>query len=107
MPTSCARPKAIGLPEPVKPSKKQVTALAKAIDALAKPHLDPDELEDREAERLHDAGAREACAPRGRGADRRRRRRGRRRAAGGGKVVDLMQLLRRSLGAGGGKGAGR
>jgi DNA end-binding protein Ku len=100
-------PEGIGLPNPGKPVKKLVDELGKAIDGLRKDKLDFDELEDQEAEALHELAARKAEAgtdvielgvledddPE---------------AAGGAEVIDLMQILRKSLGgktdSGGAKG---
>jgi DNA end-binding protein Ku len=91
-------PESIGLPKAGKADAGLVPELAKAIDALAEDALDPAEMEDLEAEALRKFA--QAKAKRGKGvvgmekledvdAE----------SAGGAQVVDLVQLLRKSLGA--------
>ncbi|MBL8264789.1 Ku protein [Steroidobacter sp.] len=89
-------PKSIGLPKQTKPVAAKVTQFAKAIEALTHRQLDVSELEDRDAEQLarlvkekekdqdavvHPKGAELAEDTEGTSA----------------KVIDLMQVLRKSL----------
>ncbi len=90
-------PKDLGLPKPAKPSKSAVAALSKEIAALTSPALNLHELEDREAERLHELAERKAAKRKdvidlGGLEDEDEQ-------PGGAEVVDLMALLRKSLGA--------
>ena len=91
-------PETIGLPKPVKADAGRVRALKKAIDALAQPALDPAEMADLEAEALHAFAQRKAKSGAGVIAmesledvddD----------GAGSAQVIDLMEVLRKSLGA--------
>ncbi|HUP07909.1 MAG TPA: Ku protein [Caldimonas sp.] len=97
-------PKSIGLPEPGKPDAKLARALGTAIDALAKPSIDPAELADVDAEALHKLAQQKAKAGKGVVAmealedvddD----------GGGSAEVIDLMQALRKSLGADSGRKA--
>ncbi len=91
-------PEAIGLPKPGKAEAGAVRAFAREIDALAKPGLDAAEMADLEAETLHRFAQQKA--KRGLGViamdgledpdDE---------AGGSGEVIDLMEALRKSLGA--------
>ncbi len=92
-------PDDLGLPEPSKPGRKKVSAIEKAIDALAARKLDEDELRDepsrallRLVERKRRAGEDVVRAPAG--------------AEEETEVIDLMEVLKRSL-AGGGSASGR
>ncbi len=88
-------PEMIGLPAQRKAPAKQVTAFTKAIDALSERQLDVSELADQEAAALqelveakrkdednviHPRGAEDADAE-----------------AGGAKIIDLMEVLKKSL----------
>jgi DNA end-binding protein Ku len=90
-------PEMIGLPKRGKVAASKVTQFAKAIDELTRDALDMSELQDREAEELkelaeskkkhrddviHPTGAEEEDAEA---------------AAGGAKIIDLMEVLRKSL----------
>lgn len=89
-------PEAIGLPPAAIPGKKQVAAFAGAIDGLLEPRLDLHELEDKTAEALQELAHRklksrkdvvtlesaEDDEP----------------EEGGAQIIDLVQLLRNSLG---------
>jgi DNA end-binding protein Ku len=90
-------PETIGLPKRSKVAASKVTQFAKAIDELTRDALDLSELQDREAEELkelaeskkkhrddviHPTGAEEEDAEA---------------AAGGAKIIDLMEVLRKSL----------
>jgi len=97
-------PESIGLPKPGKPDAKLASALGKAIDALAKPSIDPAELADVDAEALHRLAQQKAKAGKGVVAmqaledvddD----------GGGSAEVIDLMQALRKSLGADSGRKA--
>jgi DNA end-binding protein Ku len=91
-------PEAVGLPKPRKADAATVRALAQAIDALARPALDMAEMQDVEAEALHRFAQQKAKAGSGvvdmaqledvddDG------------AGGSAEVIDLMQVLRNSLG---------
>lgn len=97
-------PEGIGLPKPgSKPDAALVKALAKEIDALEKDALDFDELEDREAESLRALAERKAKKHQDviRTAAAEDEDEGEQ--AGSAQLIDLMQLLRKSLGA---KGSG-
>ena len=91
-------PETIGLPRPGKADAGQVRALGKAIDALSEDDLDMAEMEDLEAQALREFAQRKAKSGKGVIAmetledvddD----------SAGGAEVIDLMQVLRKSLGA--------
>jgi DNA end-binding protein Ku len=81
----------IGLPDPVKPKAAEVRRIEKAIDSLVEDSLDPGELVDRSAQRLNKLVARKAKS----GED----------VVtvdpeileSNGKVVDLIEILNRSL----------
>jgi DNA end-binding protein Ku len=90
-------PETIGLPKRAKVAASKVTHFTKAIDELTRDALDMSELQDREAEELqelaeskkkhrddviHPSGAEEADVEA---------------AAGGAKIIDLMEVLRKSL----------
>jgi DNA end-binding protein Ku len=91
-------PEAIGLPKPAKADPARVRALAGEIEALTRPAIAADELADLEAETLRKFAAQKAKAGRGvismeqleddDGEP-----------AGGAAVIDLMDVLRKSLGA--------
>jgi len=97
-------PETIGLPKPRKSDASAVRALAKEIDALSKPGLDKAEMTDLEAGTLRDFAQQKAKQggavismedledPDDDG-------------AGSAQVIDLMQVLRKSLGATPGKAA--
>jgi DNA end-binding protein Ku len=93
----------VGLPEPVKPSTTSVRRMEKAIAALARSTLDEEQLEDTAAQRLLELAARKeragedvVQAPDGAAAEP---------TAG---VIDLMEVLKRSLqGDAGGTGGAR
>jgi DNA end-binding protein Ku len=96
-------PETIGLPKPATADAGRVRELAKAIDALSRDELDRAEMEDVEAEVLRKLAQTKAKSGKGVIAmealeddddD----------SAGGAEVIDLMQLLRKSLGAKGGAG---
>jgi DNA end-binding protein Ku len=100
-------PESVGLPKPHKADAAAVRTLMKAIEALQKPGLDTAEMQDVEAAALRRFAQQKAKAGEGViamseledvDAD----------AGTGGEVIDLMQVLRQSLGAraGGGSGAG-
>jgi DNA end-binding protein Ku len=97
-------PEETGLPAPSAVAKKDVTAFARAIDQLLEKRLDLHELEDRQAEDL-EALARSKlksrvdviAIPDAEDEDE---------AEGGAEVIDLVALLRKSLG-GPAKAAGR
>ena len=91
-------PQSIGLAAPGKADAGRVKALAREIEALGKPSVDPAELSDREAECAAEARAAEGEVGQGVIAmaeledpddD----------AGAGGEVIDLMGVLRESLGA--------
>jgi DNA end-binding protein Ku len=91
-------PESIGLPKPGKPDAKLAGALAKQIEALAKPGLDESELADVDVEALRKLAQQKAKSGKGVVAmesledvddD----------AGGSAEVIDLMQALRNSLGA--------
>jgi DNA end-binding protein Ku len=91
-------PEAVGLPKPAKPDAARVRALAKEIDALAEAKIDPAELADLEAETLRKFAQQKAKSGEGvismadlEGDDDD--------AAASAQVIDLMQVLRESLGA--------
>lgn len=89
-------PEAIGLPKPAAPAKKRVTEFAREIDHLLENRLDLHELEDREAEALEELAKKKLKShtdvielkdaedeeP----------------EEGGAEIIDLVQLLRNSLG---------
>ena len=90
-------PESIGLPKPKKPAAAKVSRFGKAIDELKRSQLDLSELEDRDARALrelaeskvknddhviHQRGLEEADAEA---------------AEGSAKVIDLMEVLRKSL----------
>ncbi len=90
-------PETIGLPKRPKVAAAKVTAFVKAIEGLTEDALDMSELQDREAEELkelaeskkdhrddviHPTGAEEEDPEA---------------AAGGAKIIDLMEVLRKSL----------
>ena len=81
----------IGLPEPVKPKAAVVTKIEKAIARLGEKELDEDELVDRSSQQLLElvsekekSGEGVVQAPQGE-------------AEPGGDVIDLMEVLKRSL----------
>jgi DNA end-binding protein Ku len=91
-------PDTVGLPKPGKPDPKQARALAREIDALSKPGLDMAEMADLEAEALRKFAQQKAKKGAGVIAaqdledtddD----------SGGSAQVIDLMQVLRDSLGA--------
>jgi DNA end-binding protein Ku len=91
-------PESIGLPEPGKAGAAAVRAFAKEIDALAEPALDLAEMADLEAETLRAFAEKKAKSGKGVIAmedleddDGE--------SGGGADVIDLMQVLRASLGA--------
>ncbi|MBL0422991.1 hypothetical protein JI739_21825 [Ramlibacter sp. AW1] len=92
-------PEAVGLPAPVEPPRKLLDAFAREVGALIEKRLDLHELEDREAEALQALAQRKARqgrdvvedAPAAEDADADAD------EGGAAKVVDLVQLLRRSL----------
>ena len=91
-------PATIGLPKPGKAEANLVRALAKEIDALSKPGLVMAEMADLEAETLHKLAQQKAKKGAGviamedlEDADGE--------AGGSAEVIDLMQVLRKSLGA--------
>jgi len=99
-------PESVGLPKPGKADGSLVRALGKEIDALAKPGLDAAEMADLEAETLRKFAQQKA--KKGTGVismddledpddD----------SGGSGEVIDLMEALRKSLGAVGTAGAAR
>ena len=91
-------PQSIGLAKPVKAEAGRVRAFGKEIDALSKPALNAAEMADLEAEALHDFAAKKARSGAGVIAmenleddDGE--------AGGSAQVIDLMEVLRKSLGA--------
>jgi DNA end-binding protein Ku len=88
-------PKSVGLPKAKQPSAKKVTALAKAVEALTASKLDASELEDREAAALQDLVESKRkdkdniVHPRGMETEDPE--------AGGAKIIDLMEVLKKSL----------
>jgi len=91
-------PATIGLPKPRKADAGLVRALAKEIDALGKPALDPAEMEDLEAESLRKLAQQKAKSGKGviaiedlESPDDE--------SGGSAEVIDLMEVLRKSLGA--------
>jgi DNA end-binding protein Ku len=91
-------PETIGLPKPGKPEARLVREFGKAIDALGEDRLDLSEMEDLESEALSRFAERKAKSGKGVVAveaaedpddD----------APAGAEVIDLMQILRKSLGA--------
>jgi DNA end-binding protein Ku len=91
-------PESVGLPRPRKADAATTRALAKEIDALSKPGLDLAEMQDVDAEELHRLAQRKAKSGEGviamadlEDVDEDR--------GGSAEVIDLMQVLRRSLGA--------
>ena len=91
-------PEAVGLPKARKADAGAVRAAAKEIEALSKPGLDRSEMQDVEAEALRQFAEKKAKSDEGVIAmseledlddD----------GAGSGEVIDLMQVLRNSLGA--------
>ena len=91
-------PEAVGLPEPTKADPARVRALAKEIDALARPAIDAAELADLEAETLRSFAEQKAKS--GKGVISMAELEGDEDdAAASAQVIDLMQVLRESLGA--------
>jgi DNA end-binding protein Ku len=91
-------PASIGLPEPEKADASQVRALAREIDALSKPGLEMTEMADLEAETLRKFAEQKAKKDEGviamddlEGEDDE--------SGGSAKVIDLIDVLRKSLGA--------
>ena len=91
-------PEAIGLPSPVKPDAKLVRELGRQIEALGQDSVDMSEMEDLEAEALRKFAQRKAKSGKGVVAmealedpddD----------PGSSAEVIDLMEVLRRSLGA--------
>lgn len=89
------KPDAIGLPKRSKVAAAKISAFSRAIDELTRPELDPAELQDEDAETLkklveakrgagedvvHQTGLEDADAE-----------------TGGAKIIDLMEVLRKSL----------
>jgi DNA end-binding protein Ku len=95
-------PQTIGLPKAKKPDAGLVRSLSKEIDSLTERGLKPSEMEDVEAAELRALAQRKAKAGKGviAAADLEDPDSGD--AGGGAEVVDLMQILRKSLGAQGG-----
>lgn len=87
-------PEAIGLPEPSTPPKKLVNQLAADIDRLLENRLGIEELEDKEAEALHELAERKLK----KGEDVIDIAEPEEPEEGGAEIIDLVQLLRRSLG---------
>jgi DNA end-binding protein Ku len=91
-------PETIGLPKPGKADAKLVRALTKEIDALAEPGLEPAEMADLEAETLRTFAQQKAKKGVGviamEGLENPDEDGG-----GSGEVIDLMEILRKSLGA--------
>ena len=95
-------PEAVGLPKPAKADAARVRALAREIDALAEAKVDPAELADLEAETLRAFAEKKAKA--GEGVVSMAELEGDEDdAAASAQVIDLMQVLRESLGASAGK----
>jgi DNA end-binding protein Ku len=91
-------PEAIGLPKPAKADAARVRALAREIDALAKPGIAADELADLEAEALRKFAAQKAKSGEGVvSMEQLEDEDGE--SAGSAEVIDLMDVLRKSLGA--------
>ncbi len=91
-------PETIGLPKPGKADARLVRALAREIDALSKPGLDMDEMADLEAETLRKYAQQKA--KKGEGVIAMEDLEGEDDESGGSaEVIDLMQVLRDSLGA--------
>ncbi|MBW3533933.1 MAG: Ku protein [Gemmatimonadetes bacterium] len=84
----------VGLPEPVKPPAKTVKAMEKAIAARVEDDLDEDELRDEDSERLlalveeKRKKKKDVVRPKETAADE---------DGGGADVIDLMEVLKRSL----------
>jgi DNA end-binding protein Ku len=98
-------PETVGLPQAAKPDAARVRALAKEIDALAAARIDPAELADLEAETLREFAAKKAKS--GEGVVSMAELEGDEDdGAASAQVIDLMQVLRESLGASVGKGKG-
>ena len=96
-------PDTVGLPDPVEPPAKAVKAVEKAIAKLAEEDLDEDELRDEDAERVRALVERkrkegeDVVRPAATAVDE---------DEDGGDVIDLMEVLKRSLsGEGGGRAA--
>lgn len=87
----------VGLPEPVKPPSSAVKEIEKAIAKLEEDEMDPAELEERSAERLMKLVRKKMKA----GEDVVRSEEP---AEESGKVIDLVEMLQRSLQAGAGAG---
>ena len=91
-------PETIGLPEPGKADASLVRALAREIDALSKPGLDRAEMADLEAETLRKYAQQKA--KKGEGVIAMDELEGEDDESGGSaEVIDLMEVLRKSLGA--------
>lgn len=88
-------PKAVGLPAKKKPPAKKVQQFSKAIDSLKAKTLDMSELEDRQAEALHalaeEKRERDEDVIKMRGLEDEDAQ------AGSAEIVDLMEVLRKSL----------
>ena len=96
-------PEQVGLPKAEKGDAARVRAFAKEIDALAEAKIDPAELADLEAETLRTAAEQKANS--GKGVVSMAELEGDEDdAATSAQVIDLMQVLRESLGARAGKG---
>ena len=89
----------IGLPKAKRPDANLVRKLGEEIESLSRPGLNPSEMEDIETEQLRKFAQRKAKAGKGvirmedledPDADD---------AGGGGEIIDLVQILRKSLGA--------
>jgi DNA end-binding protein Ku len=94
-------PEDVGLPEPVKPEPAAVKAVEREIAKRAEKRLDPDELVDRSAERLLKLAAKKAKAGRDVVHYEPEER------DDGAPVIDLMEVLKRSLRGEGEEGAGK
>ena len=83
------------LPKRSKPPAKKVTELVKDIEALTKDRLDLDELEDREAEALHELA--EAKQKQGEDVIKQARLEDAEPEEGSAQIIDLMAVLKKSL----------
>lgn len=90
-------PETIGLPKRAKVAASKVTHFTKAIEDLTRDELDMSELQDREAEELHELAESkkehrdDVIHPTGAEAEDAEV------ATGGAKIIDLMEVLRKSL----------
>ena len=92
-------PQTIGLAKPGKADAARVRALAKAIDSLSKPGVSPAEMADQEAEALRKLAQQKAKSGNGVIAMADLEDPDAEDAGGGAEVIDLMDVLRKSLGA--------